>query len=89
MAASSYQSASGSADRRTRLINSRDILEKLLKEADAKEAPALARELRATLSELDAITPSAAPANPLEELLASVEAGVGFDVGDDDDFHDR
>ena len=64
------------SDTRDRLVRSRDHLDLLLLAADDKSAPALSRELRAVMAELDALpdTGKKATVDELKDRRATRQA---------------
>ncbi len=85
----------GSQDRLERLTALRDDLRGHLDDCPAYAAAPLAREYRAVLAEIDTLSPPKGVTNPIDELLADVDAwaaagGDGADAGvDEDGFADR
>lgn len=63
--------------RAERLAMDRDLLEAAMAEGDPKALPALVREHRAVMAELEALTPQAKAGDPLDEIAARRSARGG------------
>ena len=69
-----------SGDRRATLEALRDLLAETITAAAPRDRAPLAKQLRDTMVELAGLPDPTTPVNPLQAILADLEAGKGFDV---------